>query len=120
MEFLRSEDSLCVFSNSQELLAIANMLNITIRIFSYGVGGDETRCEWSEVSPDPEMASTAHFPRGWVPDMYLYHGFQSHYDLLVAENHRIALLGLVGTTKEAEAKNENVDNNKLKEENESE
>ena len=107
LDFLRSEDSLCVFSNSQELLAIANMLNITIRIFSYGVGGDETRCEWSEVSPDPEMASTAHFPKGWVPDMYLYHGFQSHYDLLVAESHRIALLGLVGATKEAEVKTEN-------------
>ena len=38
LDFLRSEDSLCVFSNSQELLAIANMLNLTIRIFSCGVG----------------------------------------------------------------------------------
>ena len=112
LDFLRSEDSLCVFSNSQELLAIANMLNITIRIFSYGVGGDESRCEWSEVSPDPEMASTAHFPKGWVPDMYLYHGFQSHYDLLVSESHRIALLGLVGVTKEVKEKPENIQKQK--------
>ena len=42
------------------------------------------------------MAATAHFPRGWVPDMYLYHSDQTHYDLLVAENHHLALLGLVG------------------------
>ena len=74
------------------------MLNITVRIFSYGIGGDETKCEWKEVSPDPEMAATAHFPRGWVPDMYLYHSDQTHYDLLVSEDHRLALLGLVGGT----------------------
>ena len=42
LAFLRSENSLCVFSN---LLAIANMLNITVRIFSYGIGGDESKCE---------------------------------------------------------------------------
>ena len=87
--FLRSEDSLCLFSNYQEILAIANMLNITIRIFSYGIGGDETKCEWKEVSPDPEMAATAHFPKGWVPDMHLYHSDQTHYDLLVCEDHRL-------------------------------
>ena len=38
LKFLRSEESLCVFSNYQELLAIANMLNITVRVFTYGVG----------------------------------------------------------------------------------
>ena len=97
LAFLRSEESLCVFSNSQELFAIANMLNITVRIFSYGIGGDENRCEWKDISPDPDMAATAHFPKGWVPDMALYNSDQSHYDLLVEEDHRLALLGLVGT-----------------------
>ena len=96
LEFLRSEDSLCAFSNSQEIFAIANMLNITIRIFSFGVGGDESRTQWTEFGPDPTMADSAHFPKGWVPDMYLYNSDQTHYDLLVAEDHRLALLGLVG------------------------
>ena len=93
---MRSEDSLCVFSNYQELLALANMLNITVRIFSYGIGGDESRCEWKEISPDPAKAATAHFPKGLIPDMYLYNSDQTHYDLLVAEDHRLALLGLFG------------------------
>ena len=97
ISFLRSEDSLCVFSNYQEVLAIANMLNIIVRIFTYGIGGDETRCEWKEVFPDPEMSASAHFPKGWVPDLYLYNSDQTHYDLLVAEDHRLALLGLIGS-----------------------
>ena len=99
---MRSEDSLCAFSNSQEFLAIANMLNINIKIFTYGIGGDETRCEWKEICPDPVMAATAHFPEGWVPDMYLYNLDQTHYDLLVGEDHRLALLGLVATKENIE------------------
>ena len=99
LSFLRSEESLCAFSNSQEILAIPNMLNITVRIFSFGINGDESRCEWTEVIPDPQMSATAHFPQGWVPDLYLYNSDQSHYDLLVAEDHRLALLGLIGSKK---------------------
>ena len=34
LNFLRSEDSLCAYSNSQELLAICNMLNIKIHILA--------------------------------------------------------------------------------------
>ena len=93
--FLRSEDSLCVYSNSQELLAIANMLNIKVKIFSFGIGGDETRSEWKEVHPDPEMLKFAIFPKGFVPDLFLYNSDQSHYDLLVDDDHKLAMLGLV-------------------------
>ena len=93
--FLRSEVSLCVYSNSQELQAIANMLNIKVKIFSYGIGGDVTRCEWKEIHPDPEMTKFAIFPKGFVPDLFLYNSDQSHYDLLVAEDHKLAILGLV-------------------------
>ena len=97
-----SEDSLCAFSYSQELLAIATMLNIHIKIFAYGIGRDESRSEWKEVCPDPVMAATAHFPKGWAPDLYLYNLDQTHYDLLVAEDHRLALLGLVASKYESE------------------
>ena len=106
--FLYSEKSLCVFSNSQELIAIANMLNISVRIFTYGIGGDKERCEWKEISPDPELASTAHFPKGLVPDLYLYNSDQAHYDLLVAEDHRLALLGLIGSPNNDKEKKETI------------
>ena len=85
------------------------MLNITVRIFSYGVGGDEARTEWREVSPDPVMAEAAQFPKGWVPDMCLYNSDQTHYDLLVAENHRLAFLGLVSGKAEKVVLNDSAD-----------
>ena len=95
VKFLRSDDALYVFSNYQELLAIANMLNINIKIFSYGVSGNEERCEWFEVNPDPAMSSTALFPKGLIPDMFLYNSDQSHFDLLVSHEHQLVTLGLI-------------------------
>ena len=95
LQFLRSESSLCAYSNSQELLAICNMLNIKIHIFTYAVGGDETKWSWNTVCPDPEMTQYADFPPGAVPDMYLYNSDNCHFDLLVADNSRLAVLGLI-------------------------
>ena len=80
---------------SQELLAISNMLNITIRIFSYGIGGDVDRCEWKNISPDPEMAPFSEFAEGTIPHMFLYNSDNTHYDLLVEDNSRLAVLGLI-------------------------
>ena len=82
LEFLRSEEALMVYSNSQELLAIANLFNIKIDIFSYhGTGGN-----WNQVCPDPIIATTAEVKFGkWAPDMSLYHSLDTHYDLLVSD-----------------------------------
>ena len=76
------------------------MLNINVKVFSFGIGGDPMKCEWKEVFPDPAMADTAQFPKGLVPDMYLYHSDQTHYDLLVSEDHHLALLGMIVTQKD--------------------
>ena len=85
LEFLRSEESLLVYSNTQELIAGANLFNIKIFIFTY-TGW------WSEVWPDPDMAAESEIKFGkWAPDMYLYNSQETHYDLLVAENSRLAM-----------------------------
>ena len=47
------------------------------------------------MCPDPEMSQYADFPPGAVPDMYLYNSDNCHFDLLVADNSRLAVLGLI-------------------------
>ena len=92
IEFLKSDEALMVYSNSQELLAIANFFNMNISIFTYG-GGEEM---WNEVKPDPEFVADAEIKFGkWIPDMALYHSHEMHYDLLVKDDSRLALLGLL-------------------------
>ena len=73
--------SLEVFSNQAELRAISNLYNINIHIFTYGRPSGEP--VWTMVGPDPERECEAEFPKGVVKDMYLYHEFDNHYDLLV-------------------------------------
>ena len=99
LDFLRSDESLMVYSNSQELLAISNLFNVNINIFTYR--GDQTW--WTEVRPDPEMAATAEVKFGkWVPDMSLYHSYETHYDLLIKDDSRIALVGLLAGLQQGE------------------
>ena len=112
LDFLRSDDSLMVYSNTQELVAMANIYNININIFTYG----ESENRWTEISPDPMMVSGADVNLGkWIPDMFLYHSSQCHYDLLVKDDSRLALLGvLAGAVSELnddEHVDEKADNN---------
>ena len=104
MEFLRSEDSICTYSNYQEILAISNMLNTKIHIVTYGIGGNENSWSWKTVSPDPDMSPYSEFSPGTVPEMYLYNSDSTHFDLLVENNSRLAVMGFISLGEEKEIK----------------
>ena len=102
--FLRSEDSLCTYSNYQEILAISNMLNTKIHVFTYGIGGNDQNWSWNTVSPDPDMAPYSEFRPGTVPEMYLYNSDSTHFDLLVENNSRLSVLGFISIREESEVR----------------
>ena len=56
------------------------------------------------------MMKFALFPKGLVPDIFLYNSDQSHYDLLVSEDRKLAQLGLVEFRRSEEEQEENVEN----------
>ena len=100
LSFLRSEQSLCTYSNYQELLAISNILNTKIHVFTYGIGGDEASWSWNTISPDPDMTQYSEFAQGTVPEMYLYNSDNTHFDLLIEDNSRLAVMGLISMGEE--------------------
>ena len=86
--FLRSDRSLRVYSSTHELIAIANMFNINIHIFTYE---GENAGYWNIVKPDPDMEMSNIAKLGFSPpDMALYHKKNDHYDLLVDAGSRFA------------------------------
>ena len=88
IDFLRSKESLTVYSNNQEMMAIANLFNIKIFTFTYNAEGSF----WHKVYPDKDIAAKAGIKLGkWVPDMYLYNSQDTHYDLLVSEYSWLAV-----------------------------
>ena len=73
--------SLDIYSNQAEMKAIANIYNTNIHVFTFG----QPNCEpkWTSVGPDPSLFSEAQFPKNTTTDMYLYHEYDNHFDLLV-------------------------------------
>ena len=71
LSFLSSEEALHAYSDSQEAIALANIYNIDIHIFKYGFSGQPERCEWSIISPHPEMQRLSRFPQGWLKPLTL-------------------------------------------------
>ena len=84
--------ALKVYSNAHELVAMANLYNITISVFSYGGPKDE----WTQIPPDPVMVADAVAKLGkCFPDLALYHSHNTHYDLLVKRDSKMALVDSV-------------------------
>ena len=67
IRFLQSEESLKLYSNYFDLLAISNMYNITIDVFTYDRSGDS----WRQISPDPYFKQPLNAIS--LPGMSLYH-----------------------------------------------
>ena len=84
-EFLRdpTSGSLLVYSNQQEIKALANIFNMNIHIFTY----QKEACKpyWRTICPDPGLVSQAEYSPGTIPDMYLYNKYNCHFDLLISD-----------------------------------
>ena len=90
MVFLNSDDALMVYSDNEHIQAYANMFNINIHVFTY----DASSQYWTIINPDAMMAEkSALKSTNWIPDIALYHSKNNHFDLLVKEDSRLALIG---------------------------
>ena len=101
-EFLRSDKALRVYSNFQEIQAMANIFNLAIEVFTYGTrtgldGFNYQVAGWMEtILPMAEAANLAEFSEGYFPSMALYHSNDNHFDLLMADTSRLVTDGLLG------------------------
>ena len=90
IEFMKSDEALTAFSDNFELHALANLYNVNVHVFTYGGSGKES---WMTIPADPNMAVIDEKKVGKVlPDIYFYHLYDNHYDLLIKDDSRIALL----------------------------
>ena len=53
LTFLCSEDSLCTFANYQELVDIANKLNIRVHVFTYGINVEPRQVGMEDSAHEP-------------------------------------------------------------------
>ena len=77
--FLKSDKSLLAYSNFHTLLAMANFFKISIHIFTH----KKEKSYWSVVHPDMDFVMSSNVNAKKNRDLFLYHSFDNHYDLLV-------------------------------------
>ena len=93
--FFLSNNSLKCFNNSSiDFAVVANMFNMNIGVFTYGLGNLPPR--WSWVYPDPLFIPSSN-TYDFIPDALLYHRDNVHYELLVPKSSSLAKNGNVSS-----------------------
>lgn len=88
LSFLRNDESLKVYTDSHEILALANLFKISIHIFSFG----GKSVNWNHVSPDTNVDfNDINEHAVETSDMALYHNWENHFDLLIKENSGVEI-----------------------------
>ena len=89
-KFLKNDpDAALLWSDTEELLAIANLYQIEIRTISTK-GPDDKNPTLNILTPHPELQEFCILPAGKVPNMTLLHSNNSHFDLVISRHSRLA------------------------------
>ena len=75
-----------------DLCAISSMLHVSIYVFTYGDHLPEPR--WTLISPDDLLYDSRKVTVD-LPDIFLYHSDECHYELIVDKGSALALQGPV-------------------------
>ena len=82
IQFLLSDESLKLYnSSSVDLANLANMFGFRIAIFEHG---NDIIPRWTWITPDQEISFFSSYRNQSLPDMWLYHEQNVHWDLLVS------------------------------------
>ena len=85
-----------------DLQAVSNSYQISIHILTTNVAGmEEPKARWTHLTPDERMKSFSKIPAG-LPDMWLFHVDDHHFDLIVEKDSMLATNGSIGDMVEDE------------------
>ena len=88
LEFMRSEKSAFLWSDSVDLQALCNMYQMRIKIIRTAGEHDENpRVYW--IGPDEKMNNHKMIPDGVIPDMTLINYNDKHFNLIIPEENKI-------------------------------
>ena len=111
LDFLRSgRESGYMWMEHQGWQVVANMYKIKINILTLlpMVGKGEPRARWTYIFPDERLSKFSSIHKG-LPDMWIMHVDEAHYDLMVHKDSELAKEGSVENIAVSEVENEKGD-----------
>ena len=96
VEFLKKNDkSGMMWMDYAGLQVVSNIYQISIHILTTGIPGlDEPRARWTHIDPDTRLSAFSEVHKG-LPDMWLIHEDESHFDLLICKESDHATEGCI-------------------------
>ena len=93
IEYLKtSDDAKYMWSDSEDLSVLADMYQMRIKIITSNGGNDENpTTNW--IYPNEDLAKYAEIKNVDVEDMVLLHTNDSHFDLIVSKDSKLATMG---------------------------
>ena len=103
LKFLKSdENSGLIWMDHIGLQVVSNMYQISVHILTTGViGTEEPQARWTHLVPDTRLSDFSTIVKG-LPDMYLIHSDEIHFDLLIRKDSELALEGSVDEIRSTE------------------
>ena len=91
-QFLRTERSAFLWSDSQDLHIMSNLYQMRIKVITTkGPQDSHPTVNW--IGPAPELTAYKLLREGAVPDMKLLHYDELHYNLIISKDDEIAKFG---------------------------
>ena len=102
LEFLKTDaKSGLMWMDHSGLQVVSNIYQISIHILTTGVAGmDEPKARWTHLEPDERLSAFSTVQKG-LPDMYLMHVDETHFDLIIRKDSDLAIEGSVDEMREA-------------------
>ena len=106
LKFLKEgENSELIWMDHEGLQVVSNMYQISIHVLTTGVSGmDEPKARWTHIEPDSRLSSFSTVHKG-LPDMWLMHVDEAHFDLLIRKNSDLVKEGSVDDLLSAKVNN---------------
>ena len=96
LKFLKTgEQSGLIWMDHYGLQVVSNMYQITVHVLTTGVMSmQEPRARWTHIVPDKRLSEFSTVHKG-LPDMWLLHVDETHFDLLIRKDSDLATEGSV-------------------------
>ena len=96
LEFLKNDtESAKLWMDHHDMQAVANMYQISIHILTTNIRGKEDAfARWTHLTPDSRLKSFSK-DQPQLPDMWLYHTDDSHFNLIVRKDSVLAKEGSI-------------------------
>ena len=96
LEFLKNDSqSGLMWMDHFGLQIVSNMYQISVHILTTGVIGlKEPSARWTHLEPDTRLSSFSTIHKG-LPDMWLLHVDETHFDLLIRKDSDLADIGSI-------------------------